>query len=51
MNLVVFQPSEKSFMEIAHYKVADTPTWAIPILSGNRIYVKDQDSLTLWTVE
>ncbi len=49
-NLVVFQPSDKGYMEVARYQVADTPSWSYPILSGNRIFVKDQNSLTLWTV-
>jgi hypothetical protein len=31
--------------------VAETAPWAYPILAGNRIFVKDADSLTLWTFE
>src|SRR5262249_46071209 len=27
-DLVAFQPNNMKFVEIAHYKVADTPTWA-----------------------
>jgi outer membrane protein assembly factor BamB len=50
-ELVAFQPSNKSFMEVAHYKVADTDTWAYPIIAGNRVFVKDQNSLALWTIE
>jgi outer membrane protein assembly factor BamB len=50
-ELVVFQPSDKEFKELAHYKVATTPTYAYPVVSGNRIFVKDQESVTLWTVE
>jgi outer membrane protein assembly factor BamB len=51
MNLVAFLPSAKGFMEVAHYQVADSATWAAPIISGNRVFVKDQNSLTLWTIE
>lgn len=50
-QLVVFEPNDKEFKKLASYKVADTPTHAHPVLSGNRIYVKDKDSLILWTVE
>ena len=50
-ELLVFKPSEKGYEEIIHYKVADLPTWAIPIISGKRIFVKDRDSLTLWTID
>jgi len=49
-ELVVFKPSDKAFTEVAKYKVADTPIWAAPIVSGNRVFVKDKDSLTLWTI-
>jgi outer membrane protein assembly factor BamB len=50
-ELVVFKPGDKEFAEAAHYKVADTPTFAHPIIDGKKIYVKGQDSLTLWTLE
>jgi hypothetical protein len=51
-ELVVFQPSAESFKEVARYKVSDDgETFSHPIPSGNRIYVKDKDSVTLWTVE
>jgi len=50
-NLIAFKPSKSKFEEVAKYKVAETPTWAIPIVDGNRIFVKDRDSLALWTIE
>lgn len=50
-RLVVFEPSETDFKEVANYKVADTETYAYPVLDGNRVFVKDRDSLTLWVVE
>ena len=50
-NLVVFKPNDKEYAELAHYKVADSPTWACPIIAGNRVFVKDKDSVTLWTIE
>ena len=36
---------------VKRYAVADTPTWAQPVISGNRIYIKDQGALTLWSVD
>ena len=51
MQLVAFQPSEKAYTELARIKVADTATYAYPIVAGNRLFVKDQDSVTLWTFE
>lgn len=50
-ELVVLKPSKDKFEEVAKYKVAPTPTWAVPIVAGNRVIVKDRDSITLWTVE
>jgi outer membrane protein assembly factor BamB len=50
-QLVVYEPSDKEFKQLASYKVADKATHAYPIVTGNRIYVKDADSVTLWTVE
>jgi outer membrane protein assembly factor BamB len=51
-DLIVFKASNKKYEEIAKYRVSDSPTWCVPILSGNRIYVKDKGgSLSLWTIE
>jgi outer membrane protein assembly factor BamB len=49
-ELVAFKPSNKSYEEVAKYKVGNQP-WAYPILAGNRVFVKDKDSVTLWTIE
>lgn len=50
-QLIAIEPSDKEYRELARFKVADTQTYAYPIVAGDRIYVKDQDSVTLWTVE
>lgn len=49
--LVFFQPNDTHLESVAAYPVASTPTHAYPVLSGKRIYIKDLDSLTLWTFE
>jgi outer membrane protein assembly factor BamB len=49
-SLIVFQPSDKEYTEVATLKVADTPTYAEPLLSGNRLFVEDQDSVALLTL-
>jgi outer membrane protein assembly factor BamB len=36
---------------IKTYKVAETPTWGQPAIAGQRIFVKDQNSVALWTIE
>jgi outer membrane protein assembly factor BamB len=50
-NLIVFEPTDKEYKEIAKYKVADIDTYAYPVASGNRIFVKGKDTVNLWTVE
>lgn len=50
-QLVVFEPTDKAFKQLASYKVADRQTHAYPIVTEKGIYVKDSDSLTLWTLE
>ena len=50
-ELVAFQPSDKAYTEVARIKVADSPVYASPVVSGKRIFVKDQDAVTLWAVE
>jgi outer membrane protein assembly factor BamB len=41
----------EAFTPIKTYKVSDTMTWGQPAVSGNRIFVKNESSLTLFTIE
>jgi outer membrane protein assembly factor BamB len=50
-QLLVFEPSDKEFKQLAKYKVADADTYAYPVVAGNRLFVKDSNSVTLWTIE
>jgi outer membrane protein assembly factor BamB len=50
-ELIVFKPSSKEYAEVARIKVADTPTYAHPVIAGNRIFVKDAEAVTLWTIQ
>jgi outer membrane protein assembly factor BamB len=50
-QLVVFEPSDKEFKQIAKYKVASGGTFAYPVISGKRVFIKDKDSLSLYTIE
>jgi len=49
-ELIVFRPGRTGLEELKRYKVADADTWAQPAISGNRIFVKDVSTLTLWTL-
>ena len=50
-ELVVLRHSRTGFEPIQRYDVATSETWAQPTISGNRLFVKDVSSLTLWTVD
>ncbi len=48
-ELVIFRPSRTAFVPLKRYKLADTDTWTQPVISGNRVIVKDISTLALWT--
>jgi outer membrane protein assembly factor BamB len=50
-ELIVARSSRDAFAPLKRYTVADSATWAQPLISGKRIFIKDVSSLTLWTVD
>ena len=50
-ELVVLPSSRTAFEPVQRYEVAESSTWTQPTLAGNRVFVKDIETLTLWTVE
>jgi hypothetical protein len=40
--------SGKAFEPLRKYSVADSPTWAHPVLVGHGILIKDATNLALW---
>jgi len=50
-ELVAFEPSDKEFKKLAAYQVAGGETYAYPVIDGKRVFVKDKDSVTLWTMD
>ena len=50
-NLVVFKPDGKGYSQLALIKISDNNVYAHPIFSGNRIFVKDNETLILYTVK
>ena len=50
-ELIVAEASRSGFEPLRSYIVADSPTWAQPLISGNRIFVKDVASLSLQTLD
>jgi outer membrane protein assembly factor BamB len=49
-NLIVLKPDGKAYSEVTKYKVADTPIYAYPVISGNSIYVKDAETLIMYKI-
>ncbi len=50
-ELIVATGNRARFEPLKRYTVADSATWAQPAISGNRFFVKDVSSLTLWTLD
>jgi len=50
-EFIVFKPTAERFEQIVQIKVAQTPSYAHPVVAGNRIVVKDQDAVTMWTFQ
>jgi outer membrane protein assembly factor BamB len=48
-ELVVIKATPAAFELVKKYKVAEGETWAEPVLSGNRLFIKDLNQLTMWT--
>jgi hypothetical protein len=44
-NLIVLPADAKEYSPVIQYTVANSPTWAHPVVIGPRILVKDQTSL------
>ncbi len=48
-ELLIADATAGGFEPMKRYTVADSATWALPTIVGNRIFVKDTVSLALWT--
>ncbi|MGA2748908.1 MAG: PQQ-binding-like beta-propeller repeat protein [Verrucomicrobiota bacterium] len=49
-DLLVFRPGS-TYAQLARIKVADSETWAHPVVAGNSIFVKDSETVSLWGIE
>lgn len=48
-ELVVVDASAEAYRPLARYEVADSPTWAHPVLTPSGILIRDRDALALWS--
>jgi outer membrane protein assembly factor BamB len=49
-ELIVAKSNPAGLETFRRYTVADSPTWAQPVISGSRVFVKDLTNLALWTL-
>lgn len=49
-RLVFFSPGSQTYRQMASYKIADTEVYAHPVISANKVFVKDKEFLTCWSL-
>jgi outer membrane protein assembly factor BamB len=50
-ELTIAKSDGGAFEPLKKYSVADSATWAHPVVVGNRILIKDAGSLAMWSIE
>jgi hypothetical protein len=45
----VLRRDARAFEPLKRYTVATSATWAPPVITGNRLFVKDVSTLAMWT--
>lgn len=50
-ELIFFKPVREKYSELASIKIADLPTYASPVVAGDRIYIRDEQTVTLWKIK
>lgn len=50
-QLLFYEPNREKYVERARLKVADSPTWAHPVLSGSRIFIKSKTKLAAFELK
>jgi outer membrane protein assembly factor BamB len=49
-ELVIARANRGKYEPIRRYTVAESATWAQPVISGGRLFVKDEASVALWAL-
>lgn len=50
-ELIIARATPKGFAPIRHYQVADSPTWAHPLVLPDGVVIKDSTTLARWTTK
>ena len=49
-ELIAFKPNSQKYEQLARIKVSENPVYTHPIITADRIFIKDQDTITCWTI-
>jgi hypothetical protein len=49
-QLIVLRANPKQMEVLKRYEVAQSATWAQPVLAGQRVLIKDLSNISLWTL-
>jgi hypothetical protein len=49
-ELVVARTNPQNMEIVRRFTVADSSTWAQPVVAGNRVFIKDNSTVALWTL-
>jgi outer membrane protein assembly factor BamB len=47
-NLIVFKPDASGYKEVTKYKVSETAVYSYPVIAGDKIYIKDSETLMMY---
>lgn len=50
-DLIFFEPNASEFKQIARYKISETEVYASPVFHQDKIFIKDEKTLTCWLIE
>jgi outer membrane protein assembly factor BamB len=48
-EFLVVEATHEAFRRLAQHTVANSPTWAHPVILGSKLLIKDSTSLSLWS--
>jgi outer membrane protein assembly factor BamB len=50
-ELILFKPQDNGYGELARVRAADLPVYAHPVVSGSRIFIRDERTVALWILK
>jgi len=50
-ELIFIKPVRDQYTELANIKIADLATYATPVVAGDRIFIRDEQNITMWKIK